>query len=360
MADLKDMYTEEVLAEFALAFAAVEVDFPVQRFLAEVTQGDWEALSLRQRHERLARVLVVCLDRPFEQVAAFLEVVGARVQGFRYLFLPDVVALFGLEHFAASMKALAVLTESSTAEFAIRPFLQRDFERTFEQLQRWALSENEHQRRLASEGLRPNLPWGQKIPDLDQYRLEIWGLLENLKADPSLYVRKSVANHLNDWTRTNPEEVLDLLEAWQGPSPDTDWIVKRAARTLLKAGHPRALALFGYRSREDLVQVAWNFPKKISKGERLLLDYEVEVGQAGPLRLELQVEFRKPTGRVSRKSFMLRDREAASLRGTWSYDWIDKPTRKHWDGPHSLRLLLNGQVLLEGQVEVLGFADKKI
>ncbi|NYS49600.1 DNA alkylation repair protein [Streptococcus danieliae] len=360
MADLKDMYTEEVLTEFAWAFVEVEADFPVQRFLAEVTQGDWKALSLRQRHERLAHVLVACLDRPFEQVADFLELVGVRVQGFRYLFLPDVVSLFGLEHFTASMRALTVLTESSSAEFAIRPFLKRDFEQTFEQLQRWALSENEHQRRLASEGVRPNLPWGQKIPDLDQYRLEIWGLLENLKTDPSLYVRKSVANHLNDWTRTHPEEVLDLLEVWQGYSPDTDWIVKRAARTLLKAGHPRALALFGYRSREDLEQVTWNFPPKIHKGERLLLDYELEVGQAGPLRLELQVDFRKPTGRVSCKSFMLKDRESASLQGRWSYDWIDKTTRKHWDGPHSLRLLLNGQVLLEGQLEVTGFADKEI
>lgn len=359
MADLKDMYTKEALAELARSFAEVEADFPRSFFLAEVIKGDWEVLSLRQRQERLARVLVTCLDRSFEQVAVFLEVLGARVQGFRYLFLPDVVALFGLTHVEASMKALTVLTESSSAEFAIRPFLRQDFSRTFRQMQLWSLSENEHQRRLASEGLRPNLPWGKKIPDLDQYRLEIWELLETLKADSSLYVRKSVANHLNDWTRTHPEEVLDLLEAWQGCSPETDWIVKRAARTLLKVGHPRALALFGYRSREDLERVFWNFPLKIRKGERMLLDYEVEVAQKGPLRLELQVDFRRPTGRVSQKSFMLKDREAASLRGTWSYDWVDKTTRKHWDGPHALRLLLNGQVLLEAQLEVTGFADKK-
>lgn len=359
MADLKDIYTEEKLNEIAAVFKAEVATFPTTEFLEQVQSEDWGRLSLRQRHERLARVLMVCLEGPFHQVAPVLQAVGSRVQGFSWLFLPDVVALFGLEDFEDSMETLGVLTESSSAEFAIRPFLAQDFTRTFEQMKSWSGSGNEHHRRLASEGLRPHLPWGKKIPNVDQYRLEIWSILEELKGDVSLYVRKSVANHLNDWTRTHPEEVLDLLESWQGSSKETDWIIKRAARNLLKAGHPRALALFGYGSRQDLEQVSWTFPQKIKKGDRMVLDYEVKLEQAGPLRLELRVDFIKPSGKQSTKTFMLRDRETDCLKGQWTYDWVDKTTRKHWDGRHDLRLLLNGQVLEQGWIEVFGFAHKK-
>ncbi|MHB9781710.1 hypothetical protein ACXM1Q_003030 [Streptococcus sp. 10F2] len=359
MADLRDMYTEEKLKEIAAVFEAVESTFPTATFLTDVQKNGWEELTLRERHERLARVLMVCLARPFHQVAPFLQEVGSKVQGFTWLFLPDLVALFGLEDFQASMQTLEVLTESSSAEFAIRPFLMLDFLNTFEQMKSWAVSPNEHHRRLASEGLRPNLPWGKKIPGLDQYRLQIWSLLETLKGDSSLYVRKSVANHLNDWTRIHPDQVLDLLESWQGSSKEADWIIKRAARNLLKAGHPRALALFGYESRQDVERVFWSFSNQIESGEHMVLDYEVQLTQKGPLRLELQVDFMKSNGKQSSKTFMLRDREATILQGQWTYDWVDKTTRKHWNGQHSLRLLLNGQVLDEGWIEVSGFDHKK-
>lgn len=359
MADLKDIYTEEKLKEIAAAFKVVIATFPTADFLDRVQTDGWTSLSLRQRHERLARVLMTCLGDPFYQVAPVLQEVGSRVQGFSWLFLPDVVALFGLEDFRLSMETLGVLTESSSAEFAIRPFLMQDFSNTFEQMRAWALSENAHHRRLASEGLRPNLPWGKKIPNLEHYRLEIWSILEELKGDSSLYVRKSVANHLNDWTRSHPEEVLDLLEGWQGSSKETDWIIKRAARNLLKAGYPRALALFGYGSRQDLERVSWFFPSSIKKGDRMVLDYRVKVEQSGPLRLELQVDFIKPSGKQSTKTFMLRDRETDCLEGQWTYDWVDKTTRKHWDGGHRLRLLLNGQVIEQGWIGVSGFAHKE-
>lgn len=359
MADLKDIYSEEKLTEITAAFKGVVATFPTEEFLDQVQSDGWESLSLRQRHERLARVLMTCLDGAFYQVAPILQEVGSQVHGFSWLFLPDVVALFGLNDFQDSMETLGVLTESSSAEFAIRPFLAQDFNRTFEHMKSWSVSENEHHRRLASEGLRPHLPWGKKIPNLEHHRLAIWSILEELKGDNSLYVRKSVANHLNDWTRTHPEEVLDLLESWQGSSQETDWIIKRAARNLLKSGHPRALALFGYRSRQDLEQVSWSFSRNIKKGDRMLVDYKVKVEQAGPLRLELQMDFIKPSGKLSTKSFILRDRETDCLDGQWTYDWVDKTTRKHWDGRHDLRLLLNGQVLDQGWIEVSGFAHKE-
>lgn len=362
MADLKDIYTSSKLEEIAEHFQAEVADFPVVTFLNRVTADGWEDLSLRQRHERLARTVYVCLNRPYEEVAEILQRVNSQAQGFSYLFLPDIVALYGLEEFDVSLASLEVLTTGSSAEFAIRPFLEQDFEATFAQMEVWSQSGNEHHRRLASEGLRPNLPWGKKVASIESHRQKIFALLETLIADSSLYVRKSVANHLNDWSKKYPDQVLDLLGKWQGYSAETDWICKQAARTLLKASHPRALALFGYREDLRFDQVTFGLSAdRVSQGDRLTVAYGVQLAEkeaASKIRLELQLGFVKKSGQIAYKTFMLKDSRIEpnqELTGQWTYDWTDKTTRKHHNGRHILRFAVNGRVLEEENLEVTGF-----
>lgn len=362
MADLRDIYNDEKLQEIAEQFQIEVADFLVGDFLEKVQSDDWGELSLRQRHERLARSAFEVLNRPYAQVAEILRRVNYHAQGFSYLFLPDIVSLYGLKELELSLATLEVLTTGSSAEFAIRPFLEQDFEATFAQMQVWASSHNEHHRRLASEGLRPNLPWGKKVAAIQDHQAEIFLLLEGLKADPSLYVRKSVANHLNDWTKTYPEEVLDLLEDWQGYSTETDWICKQAARTLLKSSHPRALALFGYRSHLQLSRIVFSSAtSQVSQGDKLTVRYGVQLAsgeRASKIRLELQLGFVKKSGKLSYKTFMLKDSQIESgqeLSGQWTYDWTDKTTRKHQNGQHILRFVVNGQVVQEEVLEVVGF-----
>lgn len=361
MPDLRDIYTHDKLLEIANHFKQEASDFPVEDFVSQVEADDWKGLTLRQRHKRLAEVAFTCLDRPYPQVAQILRRMTDHAHGFSYLFLPDMVALYGLEAPEISMEALGVLTTGSSAEFAIRPFLDQDFEGTFTQMQAWASSDNEHHRRLASEGLRPKLPWGKKVAAISEHQAEIFSLLETLKADPSLYVRKSVANHLNDWSKTHPDQVLDLLEKWQGSSTETDWICKQAARTLLKASHPRALALFGY-GQLSLQEHAFAVSQKqVTQGDQLTVSYAVQLDKedrSSKVRLELQIGFITKTGKVSYKTFILKDTSLTPgerLQGQWTYDWEDKTIRKHQNGPHLLRFVVNGQVLAEAVVDVVGF-----
>lgn len=151
----------------------------------------------------------------------------------------------GEDPFDISMVALRELTMRFTSEFAIRPFLTRDLNRTLSQVMRWTTDPNPHVRRLCSEGTRPRLPWGKRIPALVEDPSPTVPILEQLNRDPSLYVRRSVANHLGDIAKDHPEFVIEICLRWleEDPSPETKWLVRHAVRGLAKKGHPAALAL---------------------------------------------------------------------------------------------------------------------
>lgn len=364
VADLKDIYSKKKISEIGSHFKEVADDFPVDQFESLVFSDEWSDMTLRQRHVHLAQAVYTCLQRPFKEVGEILRQVNGRAKGFSYLFLPDIVALYGMEEMEAALETLEVLTTGSSAEFAIRPFLEKDFEAIFLQMKRWANSSNEHHRRLASEGLRPNLPWGKKVASIGCHRQEIFTLLEWLKSDPSLYVRKSVANHLNDWTKTHPNEVLNLLARWQGTSKETDWIIKRAARSLLKGGSFEALSLLGY-NMVKLSQVDLTLSSDhVHQGEMLTIMYALNINsnqEASKVRLDLQLGFVKKKGACSFKTFILKDLALNiqdKIEGKWSYHWLDKSTRKHYDGKHILRLVVNGQVVKETAVQVSGFNER--
>jgi 3-methyladenine DNA glycosylase AlkC len=129
------------------------------------------------------------------------------------LFFPDFVETYGLEHWDRSVAALEKFTRMSTSEFAVRPFLKRNQPRMMAQMAAWSKHESEHVRRLASEGCRPRLPWADALPALKRDPAPIWPILEQLKADPSEYVRRSVANNLNDISKDHPEQVLAIAQA---------------------------------------------------------------------------------------------------------------------------------------------------
>src|SRR5690606_38553575 len=131
--------------------------------------------------------------------------------GFATLILPEYVALYGADHFDTSMAALKLFTTFGSSEFAVRHFLQRDLSRTLAVMETWAHDENEHVRRLASEGCRPRLPWSFHIKPLKLDPTPLGSILDALRDDPSLYVRRSVANNLNDITKDNPAWVLDRI-----------------------------------------------------------------------------------------------------------------------------------------------------
>jgi 3-methyladenine DNA glycosylase AlkC len=157
------------------------------------------------------------------------------------------VAEYGLAHRDLSLRALKEMTKRFSAEFAIRPFLDREPAAVVAVLADWALDPHPQVRRLVSEGTRPRLPWGMRLPKFVADPRPVLTLLELLKEDPELFVRRSVANNLNDIAKDNPDLVVATLRRWKASrSPETKWLVKHALRTLIKQGHPDALGLLGY------------------------------------------------------------------------------------------------------------------
>ncbi|MFK8284851.1 DNA alkylation repair protein [Capnocytophaga canis] len=150
-----------------------------------------------------------------------------------YWILPigKFVERYGINHFTLSMNAIEEITKRNTGEYAVRPFIRKYPEKSLEIIEKWAKSPNFHLRRLASEGLRPKLPWASKLDTFVENPAPVFQILELLKDDEIMFVKKSVANHLTDWLKMNKEAVLPLIHRWKTfENPHTQWIIKRATR----------------------------------------------------------------------------------------------------------------------------------
>ncbi len=222
-----------------------------ENFFKKNVQSELEPLELKDRVRFLANKLHQFLPRDFKKTAKILAGAVDRdtnLSGFNVWPLTEYISIYGLDHLDESMLVLKEMTKVFTSEFAVRAFFIKDQEKALKFFKKWMNDEDEHVRRLVSEGSRPLLPWGQKLPGFitaPQLTLE---LLEHLKNDESLYVRKSVANHLNDHSKNHPDLVVKTLQSWQKKAPkdkNIDWIIRHASRTLVKKAHPKALALHG-------------------------------------------------------------------------------------------------------------------
>lgn len=351
LAQLKDIYSEEFLVEFAQKVKSVYNDFDENHFVQDILNDDWFSLKLRERMQKISTELGRYLPQSYPKALEVLDLIVDDCVGFAYLFFPDFVSLHGLEekYFELSMEALKRYTPMSSSEFAIRPFILKNPERVMEKLILWAKDENEHVRRLSSEGCRPRLPWGMSLPIYKTNPTPVLKILNILKKDPSLYVRKSVANNLNDISKDNPQLVIQTAKQWFGENKDTDWIVRHGCRSLVKQSVPEIMSLFDYASQESLVASGKIITDKktIDLGEKIELQYAVNIESLEPvkLRIEYGIDFVKANGSTSRKKFLLSDKTVdamSKLNGRRTHDWSNLTTRKHYAGSHKITLLVNG------------------
>jgi 3-methyladenine DNA glycosylase AlkC len=220
-----------------------------------------EPLGIMERGQHLARALRQCLPEKYETAIEILlasltppltqtDDLGLAV----FFYLPHVcfVAEYGLEHagndgqdpFEISMRAQYELTKRFSAEFAMRPFLIQQQERTVSRLLEWTSDPDPHVRRLCSEGTRPRLPWATRIPVFIENPDPVLPILEALRDDQNLYVRRSVANHLGDIAKDHPEKVFAICERWlTGASSEVKWLIRHALRHPVKIGNATAIQL---------------------------------------------------------------------------------------------------------------------
>jgi 3-methyladenine DNA glycosylase AlkC len=279
--------------------------------------------------------------------------------GFQAMAVTEYVARYGVDDFDRSMDALADLTRFGTAEFAIRPFLAADTPRALAVMTGWAASKDEHVRRLASEGARPRLPWASRVPALKADPTLAAPILETLKADPSLYVRKSVANHLNDIAKDRPDWLLDRLALWPQDDPRTVWIIRHALRTLIKQGNPRALALIGVGHGAAVTVRSFAIePQQVRLGERVSITADVISESSGEQRLvvDYRIHYARAGGKTAPKVFKLKTFALAAgdaITLAISQTIRDFSTRRHHPGRHEVELIVNGQTMATVAFEIL-------
>jgi 3-methyladenine DNA glycosylase AlkC len=250
--------------------------------------------------------------------------------------------------FEDCLRLLAELTPRLTGEFAIRRLLAADLDRALAVVLTWTAHSDEHVRRLASEGTRPYLPWAVRIPGLIERPEATIPILGALYRDPHEYVRRSVANHLNDLARHSPDAVLAAAAAWTAePDANTAWVVRHGLRTLVKKAHPGALALQGFVPASLTVT-----PPRLDRSTVALpadLAFEFEISNTGsdPARLAVDyiVHYMKANGSQSQKVFKLAaltlppgETRTVSKR----HAFRQMTTRVHHPGNHALELQING------------------
>ncbi|MCH6257309.1 DNA alkylation repair protein [Puniceicoccaceae bacterium K14] len=337
-------FVESLSALIVVQYSA----FDREAFCADVLSS-LESLELKERMYLVRDKLRLYLPRDYSQA---IDVLIAATPGFSKLpalVFPEFVSAYGLKDWKKSMQALEVFTRLCSAEFAIRAFIELDAGKALKQMKVWTESEDEHLRRLASEGCRPYLPWATRVDVLLKSPEPILRILEALKADKSLYVRKSVANNLNDLSRLWPDTVLELAGSWKGFSKETDWTLKHGLRTLLKDANPSALELFGYPKPKglslDLLSLASD---SIKIGSRLNVSLSLKrsKGKLGKLRLEYLIGYLKKNGSHSEKVFQIADAEFCESKRSWKFAqrMDDMTTRKHYPGSHYLKVRVNGVV----------------
>lgn len=350
---LKDKYyNHDSICDLASRIKAVYPSFQKNEFVGNILDETWDTLALKARMRQITLSLGKYLPTGYREAIGVLDQVVAGYPAghndYSLTYFPDFVEVYGQDerHWDLSISALERYTPLSTAEFAVRPFIIKHEARMMRQMAIWATHDNEHVRRLASEGSRPALPWGQALPSFKKDPLPALAILEQLKADPSLYVRKSVANHLNDISKTHPDLVAELARAWYGKHVHTDWIVKHGCRTLLKNGNREVLDIFGYHGAGTVEMTNFALDAaSIALGESMGFSFTISAKEATKVRLEYGIDYVKAGGKRSRKIFQISEillKESQKKTYTKSHPFTNLSTRAHYPGRHSITLIVNG------------------
>ncbi|GGE46355.1 hypothetical protein [Actibacterium pelagium] len=357
---LKDqLFNRDKLVYLAGLFRDSDPSFPADRFVDEVMQ-DLPALELKQRITLISEVLERFLPTNFTQAAqAIQKALPPPLDPSKtdddfgdFIFAPlgAYVARRGLgaNDLPVAFNLLEELTQRFSVEFDIRAFLNAHPEVTLAQMRQWASHPNYHVRRLVSEGSRPKLPWGQKI-HLDTHAPI--PLLDELHADPTRYVTRSVANHLNDIAKIDPDLVLHTLGRWQDEArqdpKELGWMTRHALRGLVKKGHPEALALLGFHPNPPIEVVMWApGAAETGLGEAATLSLKLRANAKAALMIDYVVDMPRPSGRAASKVFKLKQLALSAgeeVLLTKTHRFVKEATTiTYYPGPHDLHLQING------------------
>lgn len=355
---LKYIYSKPLFESFTQTLSNVIPNFNKQGYLKDIFNEQWDSLELKERMRHATLTLHKYLSKNYKQdvqsILACQELLENKPKvteydTLAYMFFPDYIEQYGMNDFEISMSAMERITPFASCEFAIRPFIIKYEHKAIEYLLNWSKHENLHVRRLASEGSRPRLPWAMALPALKKDPSPILPILENLKHDTSEYVRRSVANNLNDIAKDHPEIVVSKVKMWIGKTEATDKLVKHASRTLLKQGHTELMELFGFGSVKNIkIENFSVLTPKVKIGGDLEFEFVLKnKGKtASKIRLEYAVHYQKANGSLSPKVYKISEKtyeknSITNVHRKQSFKLIT--TRKFHTGLHKVSIIVNGK-----------------
>jgi 3-methyladenine DNA glycosylase AlkC len=356
--------------------------FSEQSFIKQALYS-LDTLELKERVSHIIEIIHLFMPNDFVDAVPLLKLLlrywdyGDKedpLRGFAAWPIIDYIAVYGINHVEVSLDALQHLTELFSAEFAIRPFIIKYPDYCHQQFLLWAKSENEHLRRLVSEGTRPRLPWGIQLKTFIKDPRPNIPLLTLLKDDGSLYVRRSVANHLNDMSKDNSKIMIATCKKWQADlstkqkSSDknhfkeqqdkVDWIIKHASRGLIKAGNKHAFSLLGFTDQPAIKASKLNLSSQNIKMNETLI-FELILSSDADVMQEMVVDyaihFTKANGKTKLKVFKLKNvklNKGEKITLNKNYHFKPITTRKYYSGDHTLDILVNGEVVASADFEL--------
>jgi len=352
----REVFNPSVVNKLAINIQKTWLSFKKDKFSSEINLKINE-LNFGARSSLIADTLKKYLPNDFSTAAQILiDSLGPEQEtdelAGNFIIMPQslFISRYGLEYYDISIKALYEMTKRFTAEGDIRFFLEKHPEKTLKFLHKLTQDKSPFARRLASEGIRPRLPLAPRIPQLQKDPSLIIEILEKLKEDPNLMVRRSVANNLNDISKDNPDIVITTLKRWkQINNKRTQWIISHALRTLLKDGPPDSLKLMGYEPNINIIvsDIKLN-SKEIKMGDDLLFKFKVTSNEnkSCKLMIDYVIHFMKKNGKQAPKVFKitkktLGTREMTTIEKKQSFKKIN--TRTYYSGKHSLEIQINGK-----------------
>ncbi|MFN8945010.1 MAG: DNA alkylation repair protein [Pseudobdellovibrionaceae bacterium] len=351
----KNWINQSVVQSYSQELKKVDSKFQDQNFLLLVK--NLENLELKARVILIASALHECLGSNYPQALQKLVHISQtdRLKQFELWPVSEFIRTYGKDHFDLSFQAMKELTSRFTSEFAVRPYILLDPDRALKQMEILADHSNVHVRRWASEGTRPYLPWGEKLEICIQNPKPNLKILEKLRFDPELYVRKSVANHLNDISKNHPTLVIQTLKNWKKEVPadftkEFKFIVSRALRTLIKNRDPKALQMLGVSAKKDTLF----FSKfeirqpKVKFGSALEFQFEIShrTAKQTQLIIDYAIHFQKANHKLSAKVFKLKNitlKKNETLVVQKKHSIKPITTRRYYPGLHRLEVFANGQ-----------------
>ncbi len=345
---LKNLYNEKYVSLLAKNVALVYAKFNVDGFKKDVFYDSFEELELKERMRRISATMGVYLPSDYAESIEILKRVFSSMNhsfALQNIIFQDYVEVFGLDDFEISMDALESFTKQSSSEFAIRKFILKYPQRAMERMLTWATSNDAHVRRLASEGCRPRLPWAIALTPFKENPKQVLEILEILKDDESEYVRKSVANNLNDVSKDNPEILKELTRGWIGANKKRDALLKHGCRTLLKNGDAETLELFGFNKPTSIELKNFEFTRNVKLEESLDFVFEIISKEPlGRIRVEYSIDFLRKNAKSNAKVFQISQANVLEKEKkiSKSHSFKKISTRTYYVGAHRVSIIING------------------